>query len=309
MVEYNKICPICEKNFIAKRKDKIYCSKKCREKQYYKDNKEYFKQYREDNKEKIAEYQKQYYQDNREKIKQYCEDNKEKKKEYDKQYRQDNKEKIAEYRRQYYQDNKDQIVEYKKQYHQDNRDKISEYKKQYRQDNKEKIAEYQKQYYQDNRDKILEHQKQYYEDRIDKLIQYYSDFNNIPIQDLEYLKYIPNGDRILETEFKYIDFGNASEGYERHHIIPYRTCIYYRNLYTKYSKEWDYWNNKACDKNNSIDLPIEVHKMLHSRLAKNSYGIRENIPLDEFDKYETLVFRLIDEINEELYKQTKLDNY
>ena len=124
-----KVCSKCGKilvaysgNFAKEKRGKYGLKAECkicrneRNKQYRKDNKDYYKQYRENNKEKIAEQRKQ--------------------------YREENKEKIAEYAKQYYEDNKEQIAERNKQYREDNKD----YYKQYREDNKEKIAEQRKQY-------------------------------------------------------------------------------------------------------------------------------------------------------------------
>ena len=88
-----KICECCGVEFVAKRENTRFCSKKCKYKQWYLDNKEHRNQYR-----------KQWYLDNKEYFNQYRLDNKEYIKEYRKQYRLDNKERILkremEYRKQ-----------------------------------------------------------------------------------------------------------------------------------------------------------------------------------------------------------------
>lgn len=67
MAEYIKKCEYCGKEFVAKRKNKVFCCRKCKDKQYHKQNKEYNKQWYEKNKE----YKKEYYKQNKEHIKEY----------------------------------------------------------------------------------------------------------------------------------------------------------------------------------------------------------------------------------------------
>lgn len=99
-----KICECCGVEFVAKRKDKRFCSEKCYFKQWSLNNKERRKQYYLNNKERTKEYCKQWRLNNKERKKQYDKqwylDNKEHKKEYDKQWRLDNKEYYVRYVRQ-----------------------------------------------------------------------------------------------------------------------------------------------------------------------------------------------------------------
>lgn len=319
IAEYNRICPVCGKEFVSKNKRKIYCSKKCKGKNWRKKNsdkvREYNKKWRENNPEyyennskSIKEYQKNYrkkYPDKvRESNRKWRENNPDKARESrrkaSKKYRENHPDKIREYDKRYYENNKKRILERKKQYYKNNKNIIAEYRKQYRQNNKDEIAEYNKQYREDNKNKLAEWNKQYKKNKINKLIKKYSEFKDIPIEKLEWVKKIPAGDRLIQTEFEYNKFGTAPEGYNRHHIIPYKTCIHYRDSFERYSDEWYYWNNLACDKNNSIDLPIEVHKMLHFKLNDNGFNKQNIIPLDKFKEYRTLTFKLIDEISREL---------
>jgi len=60
-----------------------YCSKKCKIKEYYKENKDKIKEYYKENKDKIKEY----YKENKDKIKEYYKENKDKIKECHKEYR------------------------------------------------------------------------------------------------------------------------------------------------------------------------------------------------------------------------------
>ena len=115
-----KKCKVCGASVTGKQR--VYCSKTCRE-QAEKEDK---KRYREENKEEIKEYKKIYYKNNREEIlsnsKIYIEENKEKRKEYN---------------RIYYKNNREEILEYGKKYNRENKEKIKEYKRK----NKEKIRE------------------------------------------------------------------------------------------------------------------------------------------------------------------------
>lgn len=130
MAEYIKKCEYCGKEFIAKRKDKVFCCKKCYYKQWHEQNKEYKKEYHkqwcEQNKERCKESHKQYYKQNKErcneKSKQHYEQNKERYKENHKQWRKQNKD----YYKQWYEQNK----EYKKEYYKQNKEHIKEYRRQ-----------------------------------------------------------------------------------------------------------------------------------------------------------------------------------
>jgi len=70
--EIIKICKSCNKEFIAKRRNTIFCSGKCGMKEYYQKNKEEIleqvKEYQKNNEEKIKVYQKEYQKNNEEKI-------------------------------------------------------------------------------------------------------------------------------------------------------------------------------------------------------------------------------------------------
>ena len=123
----SKECSCCHKiktvSEFGKDRSKIDGLKlKCKEcnKQYYKDNAEYYKQYnkqyQKDNAEYYKEHHKKYYKDNAESIK-----------EYNKQYYKDNVEHYKEYRREHYKDN----AEYFKQYQKDNAEYYKEYLKEY----------------------------------------------------------------------------------------------------------------------------------------------------------------------------------
>ena len=80
--EIIKICKCCKKEFIAKRKDKIFCSRKCKEKEYNKNHIEEIIEYRENNREKANEYAKEYRENNREKANEYA-------KEYNKNHKEE----------------------------------------------------------------------------------------------------------------------------------------------------------------------------------------------------------------------------
>lgn len=111
------MCECCGVEFVSKHKDTIFCSKKCRNKQYRLDNKEYYKKYRLDNKEYHKQYNKQWRLDNKEYRKQYNKqwhlDNKERKNKYSKQWRLDNREYNKEYHKQYKKQRKKKDPNYK----------------------------------------------------------------------------------------------------------------------------------------------------------------------------------------------------
>ena len=73
--EIIKICKSCKKEFIAKRRSKIFCSKECGRKEYNENHKEEIREHdkkrRENNKDKIKIYQKEYRENNEEEIKVY----------------------------------------------------------------------------------------------------------------------------------------------------------------------------------------------------------------------------------------------
>jgi len=110
--EIIKICKCCKKEFIAKRKDKIFCSRKCKEKEYNKNHIEEIIEYRENNREKANEYQKEYRENNREKAneyaKEYNKNHREKANEYAKEYRENNREKANEYAKEYNKNHKEE---------------------------------------------------------------------------------------------------------------------------------------------------------------------------------------------------------
>ena len=70
--EIIKICKCCKKEFIAKRRSKIFCSRRCGGKEWRENNKEkaseYAKEYRENNREELDNYAKEYYENNKEEI-------------------------------------------------------------------------------------------------------------------------------------------------------------------------------------------------------------------------------------------------
>jgi len=100
--EIIKICKCCKKEFIAKRKNKIFCSGKCKSKEYRENNREeaneYAKEYRENNREKANEYAKEWRENNREEANEYAREYREKNKEEisikHKEWRENNKEEI-----------------------------------------------------------------------------------------------------------------------------------------------------------------------------------------------------------------------
>ena len=111
-----KVCECCGVEFVAKRKDARFCSRKCKDKQWSLDNKEHRKQY----------------------YKQWRLDNKEYYKQYFKQYNLDNKEYYKQYSKQYYLDNKEHRKQYHKQWYLDNKERRKEYNLKYRKQRKKK---------------------------------------------------------------------------------------------------------------------------------------------------------------------------
>lgn len=102
MSNLTKKCKHCGVEFIANRKDKIFCNEKC-----------YALNYNKANKQRFSEYWKRRYEANKEKVK------KEKK-----IYYEVNKEKLNERCRRYYKKTREKRLEYSKHYHEANRDKI-----------------------------------------------------------------------------------------------------------------------------------------------------------------------------------------
>ena len=139
-------------NFGKDKKGKFGLDSRCKvckkeyQKEFYKDNKEYYKKYHkeyyEENKDKIKEYSKQYYKDN---------------KEYHKEYYKNNEDKIREHSKEYYKDNKEYHKEYYKKYRENNKEYYKKYQKEYYEENKE----YYKEYYKENKEYRLEYQKKY----------------------------------------------------------------------------------------------------------------------------------------------------
>ena len=99
---------ICKKCNIEHKRKGIYCSKVCKDKMWYQENKEKKKQYHAENKEHIREREKKYKNNNKEKIvakmKNYYKDNCEKIKAEKKEYRKNNRDLINAYHREYYKD-------------------------------------------------------------------------------------------------------------------------------------------------------------------------------------------------------------
>jgi len=139
--EIIKICKCCKKEFIAKRRSKIFCSRRCGGKEW-----------RENNKEKASEYAKEYRENNREELDNYA-----------KEYYENNKEEILEYAKEYRENNKEKASEYAKEYHENNREELSIKGIEYRKNNKEKINEYNKKRYQNNKEEISIKAKKYRE--------------------------------------------------------------------------------------------------------------------------------------------------
>jgi hypothetical protein len=108
-----KICPICNKEFIMKSNNQIYCSGICKDKfrfkKYYRTHKEQCKQYKINynikNKEKVALIKKLYRQSHKSEIQKYM-----------KKYREEHKEIISIQRKDFRQLNKEKISKYMKQY-------------------------------------------------------------------------------------------------------------------------------------------------------------------------------------------------
>ena len=117
MAEYIKICEHCGKEFVAKCCDAMFCCKKCCDKQWREQNREYnkkrCKQWYEQNKEYHKEYKKQYYEQNKERYKEYSKQWNKQNKEYCKEYYEQNKERYKEYRKKYQRQKYNTDLQYK----------------------------------------------------------------------------------------------------------------------------------------------------------------------------------------------------
>jgi len=154
--EIIKICKCCKKEFIAKRRSKIFCSRRCGGKEWRENNKEkaseYAKEYRENNREELDNYAKEYYENNKEEILEYA-----------KEYRENNKEEISIKGKKYYENNKEEISIKGKEYRENHKEEISIKNKEYRENNKEEISIKGKEYYQNNKEEISIKAKKYRE--------------------------------------------------------------------------------------------------------------------------------------------------
>lgn len=132
----NKKCKYCGTSFVDRSNAKIrlYCSKKCGDRVWKKENPN-----------KIRESARAYREKNREKIQKSS-----------KVYRENNIEKVREHSRVWARANPDKVKERKRKWNEANRDHINEQRRLKYQSDLEKMREYSREYYRANREKELE---------------------------------------------------------------------------------------------------------------------------------------------------------
>ena len=69
-------------------------------------------------------------------------------------------------------------------------------------------------------------------------------------------------ERVDETNGRYLNIGKPQAGHTCHHIVPYASC---RNVWenTNDNDEYEYYLELACNRENIIELPYKLHKILH----------------------------------------------
>lgn len=89
--------------------------------------------------------------------------------------------------------------------------------------------------------------------------------------------------RDVETDGLYsANFGRAVYPFERHHIIPYMTCMGNNDV------------ELACDAmNNSVDLPRSIHIKLHKYLADNGYPKHVAFSESEYGNIRELTYEFL----------------
>ena len=234
----DKKCPICGNEVIGS-KHRIYCNNKCKNKMYYKNNREKrnnsTRLWRENNKEYIKKYMKEYENSKHGKFvkKNYLEKNKERINEWHKNYRKENIYQIKIRIKRYKTENKDKIKKQDKLY------RGSEKGKSTRKKYNEKYSEDIKLWRKENKESI-NHRNKLRQMKIKNQIPFFTDINKI-------------------KEF-YI---NCPNGFHVDHIIPISKggphCI--ENLQYLTAKENLKKNNKM-PKTISIDLAYVSHRIM-----------------------------------------------
>lgn len=146
-MNYNRVCIICGKEFIAGAPNANLCTdKECRKIS----KKKYYAEYRKNNSENIKKLAKKHRDLHKEKTKEYYNNNKEKINKYTSNWQKNNKCKLKEY----YDNNKEKYAEIRKRYYQKNKRKIIDKNKIYSKENY-------KEYYSNNKEKIIKRATKY----------------------------------------------------------------------------------------------------------------------------------------------------
>ena len=180
-----------------------------------------------------------------------------------------------------------------------NPEKNRESSRKWREENPEKSRESSRKWVRENPEKSRESSRISMYKRGVRIADNYNMYDDLSESDKRFIDYRNDTLRIKETGLQYLRLKLAPAGYERHHIIPYKTCIHYWKLTGD-----NYYCDLTYDDGNIYHLTPEDHRKLHSKLSKFDYGSKSIVPEEDWEEYRELVLNLIEDKN-----QSSLDDF
>ena len=172
-------------------------------------------------------------------------------------------------------------------------DKAKAARKEYYNKNKDKIIARNNTWRKNNLEKVREYTKKYDHNHLVYLADNFNSIDDLSEKDKKFIYKRRDCDRIIETNLQYGRLKPVKAGYERHHIIPYKTCFHYWKLTGD-----TYYRDLTWKDDNIIPLTHEDHMKLHAKLSKFGYSNKVIVPEEDWEEYTELVFDLIYDKNQ-----------